>query len=85
MKVAFTSGLAVTALVMLGWLANGMAQSSAQVPSGRWSTQWEYRTQDASAISFVNLNNLGIDGWELITVAHTRSNEIVAVFKRPKQ
>jgi hypothetical protein len=47
--------------------------------------RWEYRSEDASAIGGTPFLNLGNDGWEFVTVAHTRSNQELAIFKRPKQ
>jgi hypothetical protein len=74
------------ALLIAGcWLATQWSTTTAQQPQApTWQT-WEYRTQDASAISDAKLNSLGVDGWELVTVAHTRSDEYLAVFKRPKR
>ena len=84
MRVPFSTLVAALALFSLGWLATGISKSTAQAPGaapGR--TQWEYRIEDASALSPALLNQSGANGWELVTVAHTRGDTL-AVYKRPK-
>jgi hypothetical protein len=71
------------ALLSLGWLAAGMAPTSAQAPQAQNPAQWVYKVQVASGFDDANLNPLGNQGWELVSIAYSPEGEAVAVFKRP--
>jgi hypothetical protein len=47
------------------------------------TAQWEYKIEDVSMSQRIDINKLGADGWELVTVID-RGNSAAMFFKRPK-
>lgn len=83
MQNASSKLLAAFFLVAIAWHAGGKKTSSAQEGGAAATTQWEYQSADASALNIPVYNSLGRGGWELVTIEHLRSDEFVAIFKRP--
>lgn len=72
-------------LLSIGWLSSGLSLTSAQAPVGNIA-QWEYETQrrDDEGVFSDQLNLMGKDGWELVTINFTPKGQSIFVFKRPK-
>ena len=82
MRASISAVLAILVLVTFGWLAIGHSSSTAQeLPAGA-TAQWEYHLE--RSLNAAGFNDLGRDGWELVAVSHNPTNDVVAVFKRPK-
>jgi hypothetical protein len=82
MRASISALLAILVLVTLGWLATGNSPSTAQEAPARVATQWEYHTE--GSLNAARLNDLGLDGWELVAVSHNQTSKAYVVFKRPK-
>jgi hypothetical protein len=87
----FTPWKVCTPLVclVLGLLALGSTMSSAQAPKQTPVVAWEYKTifGSDSVPNDPEMNNLGNEGWELLTVIEQKQQnpDVRFVFKRAKR
>jgi len=78
-------GLVVVAGLAAGLLLFGNASSPGQVPAAKAGVVWEYKTyMGATGSADDRLNELGLEGWELVGFAQTGPT-VRYVFKRPNQ
>ncbi len=73
-------------LVLLGWFAATYSTSSGQNQAPVRAPRWEYHVAHDDVVELKRVNELGHDGWELVTVLVKDSGRpYLAIYKRPLQ
>lgn len=68
----------LVAICMWGWTALGQRQATASI-------QWEYAVRSVNPAAPLILNELGVQGWELVAVTNDINNNSFAYLKRQKK
>jgi hypothetical protein len=74
--------LAVAAAIVLGWFVAMQSTSSGQNPARVVPVRWQYKVAISGVFDENTANNLGSEGWELVTIYEQDKGQLRAIFKR---
>ena len=74
--------LAVAAAIVLGWFVAMQSTSSGQNPARIVPARWQYKVAIGGTFDETTANNMGSEGWELVTIYEQDKGQLRAIFKR---